>query len=214
MVLQLKTTRLYRIWRYIFFKPFRGYLLENKYRIEPAFELHGKKYFQFVNQEEAPTGRQMAALAIYNEMDMRCSRDYLELHTKAMDKILSDPKKININWIVQLNANLKDRLELMVVPDFIYKLASVVFFDETESPYTYDYEYNVKKIKVWKKDARTLDFFLQTPLVNLAPFLKAQKDVSNIFSQIAEQVAGIHHKLLSDILLEKELTNGLNNYTG
>lgn len=154
----------------------------------------------FADLTEMPTGRGFAALMVYNEMDMRCSREYLELHCKAMDKLLSDPKKIHIGYIAQVHANLKDRLELMVVPDFIYKLASVVFFDESESPYKYELEYNNTKIAEWKKDSKTLDFFLQTPLVTLVPFLKSQADVSPIYSVIAEQVAGIHHKLLTDIL--------------
>ena len=198
-----KITRLLMAFKAIFSKRFKSYLLEQKYRIDPAFEVGGKRYFHFTNQEESPTGRQLAAIAVYNEMDMRCSREYLELHTKAMDKLLSDPKKIHIGYIAQLNANLKDRLELMVVPDFIYKLASVVFFDESESPYRYDYEYCQKKIELWKKEGATLDFFLQTPLKNLVPFLKAQEGVSDIFSLVAQQVGEIHHKALTDILLEK-----------
>lgn len=191
-------------WRRIFGQRFRSYLLENKYRIDPAFSLDGVDYYQFANQEEVPTGRGFAALMVYNEMDMRCDREYLELHTKAMDKLLSDPKKISIGYIAQINANLKDRLNLMVVPDFIYKLASVVFFDDTESPYKYDLDYNTAKIEKWKQVPGTLDFFLRTPLKDLVPFLKAQADVSSTFSILAEQVAETHHRLLTDILSEKE----------
>lgn len=203
-----KTTLLSRVWKYIFGKRFRTYLLEKKYKVEPAFTLGGVDYYQFANQDEVPTGRQFAALAVYNEMDMRCDREYLQLHCKAMDKLLSDPKKIHIGYIAQINANLKDRLELMVVPDFIYKLASVVFFDDTESPYKYDFDYNAAKIKKWKEAPGTLDFFLQTPLKELVPFLSAQQDVSSTFSQIAEQVAKTHQALLTDILSDEGSTKG------
>lgn len=201
---QLKPTLLLRIWKATFGQRFRSYLLENKYRVDPAFSLGGVDYYQFTNQEEVPTGRQFAALMVYNEMDMRCDREYLELHTRAMDKLLNDPKKISIGYIAQINANLKDRLNLMVVPDFIYKLASVVFFDASESPYKYDLDYNNLKIKKWKEAPGTLDFFLRTPLKDLVPFLKAQADVSSTFSILAEQVAETHHRLLTDILSEKE----------
>jgi hypothetical protein len=200
MAQQSKTTPRSNIWKRIFGKPFRKYLLENKYTVEPAFELGGIRYFQFANQEEVPTGRQFAALAVYNEMEMRCTREYLELNCRAVDKVLSDPKKISIGILAQLNANLKDRLGLMVIPDFIYKLASVVFFDESESPYKYDYAYNEEKIKKWKESPATLDFFLQTPLKDLIPSLQSQEGVSNIYSAVAEQVAEIHHKALTDIL--------------
>jgi hypothetical protein len=203
---RLKAIHLWKALKSIFRRPFRTYLLENKYRVVPAFELHGKRYFMFADQTEVPTGRQFAALMVYNEMEMRCTREYLTLHVKAMDKLLSDPKKIHIGYIAQINANLKDRLDLMVVPDFIYKLASVVYFDESESPYKYELEYNEAKIKEWKKDISTLDFFLRTPLRDLVPFLKSQQDVSPIYSVIAEQVSEIHHKLLTGILSEEAST--------
>lgn len=188
----------------IFKKPFRSYLLENKYRVIPAFESGGIKYYMFSDQTEVPTGRQFAALMVYNEMEMRCDREYLELHCKAMDKLLSDPKKIQIGYIAQINVNLKERLGLMVTPDFIYKLASIVFFDETESPYRYDEKHNELKIKRWKKEGATLDFFLKTPLVSLIPSLQSQEKVSPIYLGIAEAVAETHHKHLTAILSEKE----------
>lgn len=158
----------------------------------------------FSDQTEVPTGRQFAALMVYNEMEMRCDREYLELHCKAMDKLLSDPKKIQIGYIAQINVNLKERLGLMVTPEFIYKLASIVFFDETESPYRYDDKHNELKIKRWKEEGATLDFFLKTPLVSLIPSLKSQKKVSPIYLGIAEAVAETHHKHLTAILSEKE----------
>lgn len=188
----------------LFRKPFRSYLLENKYRVVPAFELGGVKYFMFSNQDEVPAGRQMSALAIYTEMEMRCDREFLIAHTNAMEKVLSDPKKINIGTIAQLNHNLKDRLSLMVLPDFVYRLASVTFFDETESPYKYDFVYNDKKIKKWKEDGAGLDFFLQTPLKTLIPSLQSQEDVSDMYLAVAEQVSKIHQDFVTEVLSEKQ----------
>lgn len=204
MAQQLRDTRIYKGLRRIFKKPFRGFLLESKYRVIPAFELNGIEYYMFSEQTEVPTGRQFAALMIYNEMEMRCDREYLELHCKAMEKLLSDPKKIQIGYIAQINVNLKERLGLMVTPDFIYKLASVVFFDKTESPYRYDEKYNEKKIERWKEEGATLDFFLKTPLVTLIPSLRSQERVSPIYLGIAEAVAETHRKHLTAILSERE----------
>lgn len=157
----------------------------------------------FDDQIEVPTGRQFAALMVYSEMEMRCDREYLELHCKAMDKLLSDPKKIQIGYIAQINMNLKDRLNLMVTPDFIYKLASIVFFDENESPYRYDEKHCEQKIQRWKEEGATLDFFLKTPLTSLVPSLKAQEGVSPIYLGIAEAVARTHLERLTGILSEK-----------
>lgn len=191
-------------WRKLFRKRFRSRLLDNKYKIMQAFELGGTTYYMFDQTEEVPTGRMLAALAIYNEMEMKVDKEYLELHTKAMEKLLSDPKKINVMYIAQLNMNLKERLELMPLPDFVYKLASVIFFDETESPYSYSFDYNKKKIEEWKKTDGTLDFFLSRLSNELIPSLKPATGNSKMFFQVAEQVAGIHRTDLLKILSAKQ----------
>lgn len=185
---------------------FRGYILENKYRIVPAFEMKGTKYYMFDSQFEVPTGRQFAAIAFYNEMDMRTDKQYLEDHIKAMEKVLSNPKGIHIGHIAQLNSNLKERLQLMILPDFIYKLASVVFFDENESPYKYDFDYNENKIKAWKENGETLDFFLKTPLVDLIPSLKSAEGVSKTYFNLAQEIDKIHRGDLLKLLSEKMST--------
>jgi hypothetical protein len=187
-------------WRKLFRKRFRSRLLDGKYKVIEGFQLGNTTYYMFDQTAEVPTGRMLAALAIYTEMEMKVDKAYLELHTKAMEKLLSDPKKISIMYIAQLNLNLKERLELMPLPDFIYKLASVIFFDETESPYSYSFEYNKKKIEQWKKSADTLDFFLSRLSSELIPSLRPATGNSNMFFRVAEQVAGIHLTDLTKIL--------------
>jgi hypothetical protein len=187
-------------WRKLFRKRFQSRLLDNRYKVIEAFQLGGTTYYMFDQTAEVPTGRMLAALAIYNEMEMKVDKEYLELHTRAMEKLLSDPKKINVMYIAQLNLNLKERLELMPLPDFVYKLASVIFFDETESPYSYSFDYNKKKIDEWKKSGETLDFFLTRLSSELIPSLKPVTGNSKMFFQVAEQVAGIHLTDLTKIL--------------
>lgn len=204
MAQQLKATRIWKSLKAIWQKPFRSYLLDNKYRVIPAFECGGEQFYMFDSQMEVPAGRQFATLAFYAEMDCRMDREYWELHYKAMEKLLNDPKKIKVGVIAQINAALKERLELMAPPHFIYKLASVVFFTKDESPYNYDYEYNKKKIERWKTNGATLDFFLKTPFGDLIPSLRSQENVSPIFTGIAETVALTHREYLTDILSVKE----------
>lgn len=187
-------------WRKLFRKRFRSRLLDGKYKVTEAFKLGGTTYYMFDQTAEVPTGRMLAALAVYTELEMKVDKEYLELHTKAMEKLLSDPKKINVMYIAQLNLNLKERLELMPLPDFVFKLASVIFFDETESPYSYSFEYNKKKIEDWKKSGDTLDFFLSRLSSELIPSLKPATGNSNTFFRVAEQVAGIHLTDLTKIL--------------
>lgn len=188
------------LWKKLFKKRFRSRLLDDKYRIVEAFKLGGTAYYMFDNTAEVPTGRMLASLAIYNEMEMRCDREYLDLHTRAMEKLLSDPKKINVMYIAQLNINLKERLELMPLPDFVYKLASVIFFDETESPYSYDFVYNKTKIEKWKESPETLDFFLSRLATELIPSLKPVTGNSRTFFQVSELIDETHRTGLTKIL--------------
>jgi hypothetical protein len=185
-------------------KKFKPFLIENKYRIIEAFDHDGVKYLMYDQSFEVPTGRMFAALAVYTEMEMRCDREYLDLHVRAMDKLINDNKKgINITYIAQLNMNLKERLELMPLPDFVYKLASVIFFDQTESLYSYDFKYNEKKIARWKKDPATLDFFLSRLASELVPSLRSAGPNTNMYFQVAEKIDKIHRDNLTETLSAK-----------
>jgi hypothetical protein len=170
----------------------------------PAFSIGGTDYFMFDSSNEIPTGRFFAAMAIYAEMEMNCNKEYLEAHCKAMKKILSDPKRISIQYIAQLNINLEERLELMPMPDFIYKLASVVFFDKSESLYSYDHEYNSKKIDKWKAAGGTLDFFSKTPLAELVPLLKMPERDTQTYLTVTNLIKETHQRLHTDILSGKK----------
>lgn len=132
-------------------KPPKSYFINDKYKVVPAFRLAGVDYFMFDNQMHGPTGRMLTALGLYEELNMRVDREYLEKHCAAMEKVLSDPKKISIGSIAILNKNLKERMNLVPLQDQVLKYASVVFFDENESVFEYDYEYNRKKIDLWKR---------------------------------------------------------------
>jgi len=194
------------------FKRFRGlfryslkpYLVDAKYKVIPAFSLAGTAYWMYDSALEVPTGRFFAAMGIYTEMEMNCNKDYLISHCKAMEKLLSDPKKIQLTYIMQLNVNLKERLDLMPMPDFIYKLASVIFFDKSESLYSYDYDYNKLKIEKWKAAGGSLDFFSKTPLKELVPSLTMPERDTQTYLTVSKMVEEMHRLLHQDILLEKQ----------
>lgn len=190
--------RIFRI-----FKPrLRPYLVDSKYKVIPAFSIGGEDYFMFESTNEVPAGRFMAAMGIYAEMEMNCDKEYLKMHVAAMEKILSDPKKISIQYILQLNIHLKERVELMPMPSFMYKLASVIFFDKSESLYAYDYDYNKKKIEKWKAAGGTLDFFSKTPLKELLPHLMKLGKDSQTYLTALNLIDETHRQLHTTILSE------------
>lgn len=184
----------------IFQRKPRILLLDKQYRVTEAFELKGVKYYSFDDAFKIPSARALSALTIYQEFEMRTDKDYLEKHVRAVEILLSDPKKISIKDIALLNNNLKERTRLAPMPEYIYKLASVVFFDDTESPYSYDYKYNAKKIAKWKEAGEVLDFFLNLPLKTLMPYLDTQDPNLKTYFQVAGQVDQLHRSDLQEIL--------------
>lgn len=165
---------------------------ESKYRIEYAFTCGGTKYYQFADINNLPYERGLMALDVYREVEMRCSRDFLDRYQKAMEEILHDGRKIDIYKLNSMNEMLKQRLAMATDVDLLYKLASVAFFDKTENPCVYDAQYAEKKIAKWRKDAKVADFFSQKPLKELMPFLAKQKIDLNTYSTISEEINKLH----------------------
>lgn len=160
---------------------------KEKYRIEYAFTCGGTKYYRYADITNLPYERGLMALTIYKEVMMQCDRTYLEDHTKAMDKLLQ-AKTIDIYKINTLNEYMKQRLAMPCDVDLLYKLASVCFFDKTENPTTYEAEYAERKIAKWRKDKKVADFFSQTPLLELMPFLRNVGTDLETFTPVAEEM--------------------------
>jgi len=176
-----------------------------EHRIVEAFTINGIKYFKFdTDIGNMPYQRGLEALVFYEQVRMRCTREYLDQVVEAIDKILHQPK-IDVFKIHQINVHLKERLTWVIETDSIYNLASVVFFDSTESPYHYDHDYNKKKIANWKKHAsETHDFFLQKPLIDFIPFLRGSNENLQTYLAVVEQMNQAHIKYLSAINSIKE----------
>lgn len=181
-------------------KRLKSFLVNDQYKVTEAFQLNGKTYYQFEDAFNMPAGRALCALSIYEELRMRCTLEYLHLHVRACEKVFEDPKRININILVQLNSNLKDRLNLAPFPDHLYKLASVNFFDDSESPYNYDFKYNQKKIEEWKASGGMLDFFSQRLMPELMKSLQLSGESVATFSQAMEELNQQHLMKLREIL--------------
>jgi predicted transcriptional regulator len=164
--------------------------------IEESFDVGGLKYYQFADVFSLPYERALFALMIYEETRMKCTLEYLTKHVNVVrDMLRSD--KIDIFKINQLNEQLNDRLHLALDVDLLYKLASVVFFDETENPILYDQAYCDKKIAHWKKHKGVTDFFLQQPLKTLIPFLENVDFNLDTYSQLNQDLNKVHSGKLS-----------------
>lgn len=179
---------------------------KTKYPTRLAFSCGGVDYFEFVDKNNMPSTRGLEAITFYQELQNGVTNDFLKAWQQAQEKVLSDPKKINVNEIVKLNLILKDRLNYVVSKDVIYNLASVAFFACDENPETYDFEYNRKKIEHWKQHGGG-SFFLSEPMMNLIPFLKEFGNYSLTYLEAVEKIETAMKSVLQLQQYEAELKN-------
>jgi hypothetical protein len=180
--------------------------------IEFAFESGGTKYYKHTSEANIPYKRALKVISIYNELDMKCTRNYLIKHTQAFKNILAKTpfKSTDLFELMKLNNQLSERLEFIYDTDLVYKLASVVYFDEKENPEDYDWSYCQKKIDKWKKDKDINDFFLSMPISELVPFLKDFNMNFDSYSQIQLKQTQEHLANISMNLLEVQKADLLN----
>lgn len=184
-----------KTWRHNKQKDTRKLFGEQRHIIEPAFEIAGRQYYRFADVFNIPYERGMMALAVHEETRMKCSREYLIKHVDVVRELLHSIK-IDIFKLNQLNEQLGERLHLTLDTDLLYKLASIVFFDQHENPAVYEPDYCASKIEYWKKHKGVADFFLQKPLRELMPFLESVDFDLSIYSKINSELNRLHQERL------------------
>jgi len=190
-------------------KPF---LLDNTYKIVPAFKWHGDVYYMHEDPVNTATGRGLSFMQATEELMMRCSSDYLLAHIKAVEEIIGNPKKIDLPALFRLHENLKERVNLLIaIPEHVYKLAAVVYFTKDESPYKYDRVAGNRKIKAWQAAPGMYDFFLQGRLETLLPFLKLPEDGSRKYLDLQEKITDMHLRDLRKVLSQQVQMEDLKN---
>ena len=78
------------------------------YPIEYAFTVNGIKYFKYVDLMNIPVNRAMSVLPYYEEMRMRTTREFLQLHTSEINKILTNKSTIDLDRLNMLNKQLRN----------------------------------------------------------------------------------------------------------
>ena len=177
---------------------------KSEFPLEFAFKCGGVDYFEFVDKNNLPYERGLEALTFYQEMQNGVTNDYIKNYNAAMSKLLSDPKKINLNEIIKLQMRFEERCNFIISKDIIYKVASVAFVDKSEPLTRYDFKANEKKIKNWKENAGD-SFFLSMPIKKLIPFLQQSEHTSLMYLNVVEKIEKIQQDILLLQTLEMEL---------
>lgn len=187
-----------------------GQYLSSKYRpepekwkgeppltIKPAFISGGVQYFEMTDPFNGYCQRVLEAMDIYEEWMMRITRKDLERFISKLDEILESPH-ISIQEIIKVKFSIQERLNYALPnKEIIYKFASVVYFDESESPYHYDTKYNEQKIERWKKDMDIPSFFLTVPIRTLIPLPDLSKIDLEPYLKVIEQAELLQAQSLS-----------------
>lgn len=184
----------------------KEYFPDSKHIIEYAFTLGDRHYFRYDDPLNTPYDRALKCLVYYKELDMNCDREFLKAHTQAFDNSLKQTS-ITIDTLIELkrlNDQLKQRLELPKEPELMYKLASVVFFDQKENPMVYEFKYGENKIRFWKKNTTITDFFLSKPLIELIPYLQYAGENLEQYSRLVKGVNQEHLDNLSAMLSDEQ----------
>lgn len=176
-----------------------------KHETKYAFTCGGIEYFQFTDFNNIPALRGMKTVVYYEELRMKCTLEFLKLHTEAVDNILMG-QKIDVYAIKKLNDQLKQRLDIALDTELLYKIASIVFFDKAENIEDYDFNYNAKKVELWKKH-KANDFFLQQPLQELLPVLKDFPGNFQMYSQVVQKLNSLHLESLLQHLPESRISS-------
>jgi hypothetical protein len=186
----------------------KSFFPDAKHIITYGFTIGERNYFRFDDPLNTPYDRALKTLVYYKELDMNCDRAIIKAHTEAFDNVLKQ-SSINIDSLMQLkglNDQLKQRLELPKETELMYKLASVVFFDQFENPYVYEFKYGENKIRSWKKTTTLTDFFLQKPLLELIPYLQFAGENLEQFSQMTKEATQQHLDKIYPLLSDEQKT--------
>lgn len=166
-------------------------------KTEFAFEVDGVKYYRMKKDVIMPVGRYKWVDATLNEVDIRMTLPVLKAYIKELKTNLDGSKGvINLAKAFQQIYAMETRCELAFEPETVRRLASVVYFDDTEDLRDYDQEYAQKKIEFWQKK-KIYTYFLTKPIAELLNLSEVSETYLVTYIKEAEQI-------LKDLTLERE----------
>jgi hypothetical protein len=175
--------------------------IEFAFEVGPAFRK--RKFYRMkadaneTNDFKLPTGRYQFIDTFLAEVNLRMRASTLVRYLDELEKHLDGGKgTVNLAKAFQTIYAMRSRVNLGFDPELVKRLASVVYFDETEDLSTYDKDYCDKKIAFWEK-YECYDFFLQRPIAELCDLNGTSVTALKTYIQVATQV-------IKDLTLEPE----------
>ncbi len=136
--------------------------------VEEAFKFESTKYYTFKKDSDTPYGRYKWVSTFLQEVELRMTLPTLNAYLDDIEKNISGGKgAINLTNVALTINKMRTRTALHFDVETAKKLASVIYFDETEDLTTYDREKGRAKIAAWSTDTKVMDFFLTKPMREL-----------------------------------------------
>jgi hypothetical protein len=164
--------------------------------VEFAFACNGVDYYCFKDINKLPAIRGLMAYTVFNELEMRVDRNYLHEFKKALDASING--KFLKTDIAQLSVYLGERLNMVIEPDILIKLATVYFFDAKEDVNKYDFAYANEKRKRWEAGGVN-DFFSKLPISKLINFTPPSEFDFPTYLEQARKLSETHARFLSEL---------------
>lgn len=139
--------------------------IEFAFEAGPAF---GKRKFYRAKEDyRLPYGRYKYIDAYLYEVELRMNLKTLEQYMESLEKHLDGSKgSISISKAFEVIWAIRSRCKLAFEPETVKRLASVVYFDETEDLSDYSMDYGTEKVKFWERHG-CYAFFLTSPIEEL-----------------------------------------------
>lgn len=173
-------------------------------KVEYQFTSGGIKYYSFCKDTEARYGRYIIMANMVQEVSYRMDRETLRTYiTRTVAEIDGTKGAINIGNALAFLGQMLTLTDMSLESDTMYRLASAVYFDETENLKGWDPKYNAKKIQGWKEDG-TLDFFYKRPFAELINLKGTSQTDLRDFLQASEKLKEDYKRVLSSEILDQD----------
>lgn len=167
--------------------------------IEEAFIANGVQYYCFKKDTAVRYGRYIFMQTFLQETNLRMTLEQAKKDNATMASWLDGSRgTINIGKVQEILTIQRQQYDLSFEPDTVFRLASCLYFDETEDLRTWDKVHNEEKIKRWK-ESHTVDFFFHGLFQDLTSLKGLSKTVLvNYLDKAPQTLKG--WQLLKDIL--------------
>jgi hypothetical protein len=169
-------------------------------KIEEAFKANGIQYYCFKKESDMRYARYIFLQDFLQEVNLRATLETLKDENKAITAHLDLSKgNINLGKALEILSIQRQRCDLAFEPDTIYRLASCLFFDDTEVLTSWDKTHNEAKIKNWK-EANVQDFFFHRLFQELIGLKDLSPDVLANYLRVTPRLIKGWNVAIKDIL--------------